>query len=196
MIKTVRQISEPYPSLEEALDALAGVQALPGTRFCYVIPETRVVVSIGDCEVGKEYQGGIKGQVEVILPVAKRIEVWTVQLAQYRLAREQDIELIDTTVKSGYNFLAPRWDMVMRHKHGEITDADYTAEFLPLMIASQAEVPEQWDWLLGHSRIALGCYCRAGAFCHRHLLVDVLEARAKRKGITFVYHGELKRATS
>lgn len=195
MIKTVRQISEPYPSLEEALDALAGVQALPGTRFAYVKPSDFTVVVIADCEVGSEYLGGIKNQEEVILPVAQRIEVWTVQMAQYRLAREEGIEMIDTTVKSGHNFLAPRWDMVMRHKHGEITDAEYTAEFLPLMEATQAECPDRWDWLLSHNRIALACYCRAGAFCHRHLLVDILEKRAKKKGITFVYHGELTRAT-
>ena len=54
------------------------------------------------------------------------IELYTVQLARWRLAQSKNIVVVDTTVKSapksGYGFLAPSWDIVMGVKSGEITE--------------------------------------------------------------------------
>lgn len=124
------------------------------------------------------------------------IEVWTVQMAQWRKAKAAGITLIDTTVKSGDKTFAPSWDMVMTIKAATpenrvAAEETYTHQYRELMRTSWRQNPAAWKALLAHEKIAVACYCTAGVFCHRHPLVDFLEAVAKWEGIPFTRRGEL-----
>ena len=87
---------------------------------------------------------------------------------------------IDVTVKSGSGLgkaMAPTWAMVMGHKQGKITDAEYTAQYIPIM--RRALMDGKWlNELLGLNvkNVCFLCYCRDGKFCHSHLLIDHLLA--------------------
>lgn len=90
---------------------------------------------------------------------------------------------VDTTVKSGMPLLAPTWDIVMGHKKGRITDEEYTEAYLKML-------RDRWDSglkklfqdMLKDNEVTLLCYCRAGKFCHRHILADCLDAAATKWG--------------
>lgn len=119
--------------------------------------------------------------------------LYTVQISQWRVAKERGIEMVDTTVKSGLKFFAPKWEMVQRHKDGDLSDAEYTIRYLKMMEASETEVPHYWAEVASRGTIAIACYCQNGRFCHRYLLVEILRDYCKRHGIEFEYLGELKK---
>ena len=124
------------------------------------------------------------------------IEVWTIQMAQWRKAKEMGIELIDTTVKSGNSVFAPTWEMVMDIKNAtpegrEEAERLYTRRYHLAMQNCWKQHASQWLSLLSKERVAIACYCKAGVFCHRHLLVGYLQKVAEQKGIPFIYKGEL-----
>lgn len=124
------------------------------------------------------------------------IEVWTVQMAQWRRAKELGIELIDTTVKSGDAVFAPTWEMVMEIKNAtpetrEEAERLYTRRYHIAMQNSWKQHPGHWLQLLSKERIAVACYCKPGVFCHRHLLLGYLEKVAIKAGIEFINKGEL-----
>lgn len=81
---------------------------------------------------------------------------------------------LDITVKTGPNWLAPTWDMVMGYKSGEITQDKYTELYYNKMRLSYTHLREYWNWLLKRNEIVLVCFCKAGDFCHRILLADIL----------------------
>lgn len=101
--------------------------------------------------------------------------------------------MLDSTVKSGLKFLAPAWEMVLNHKAGIITDSEYVARYIPMMEDSLIRFPKAWDKLLAMDEVAIACYCKAGAFCHRCLLVEIIRVLCNDRGISFVYMGELKK---
>lgn len=101
---------------------------------------------------------------------------------------------LDITVKSGKGIgkrFAPTWDMVMGVKQGRITEAKYTDRFLSLLRERYRQNEAAFVEVLKRERVVLLCYCRAGAFCHRHLVVDVLEKVARAKGMPFECGGEV-----
>lgn len=102
------------------------------------------------------------------------MEIYTYQIAKWRSLKDSGIELIDTTVKSGFLQLAPRWDMVLGHKQGTVSDQAYTQMYLEILNFWWDEDPMFFEQLQTKPRIALGCYCRSGVFCHRHLLKTFL----------------------
>lgn len=127
-----------------------------------------------------------------------QLKVWTLWLPHWRKAKALDIEVIDTTVKSGLEYLAPTWDMVrMIHDaragklDNQIAEAQYTELYTEKMRESYRNNREAWMSLLRHESIALGCYCAPGEFCHRHLLMGFLEAVARKEGVVFINKGEL-----
>lgn len=124
------------------------------------------------------------------------IEVWTIQMAQWRKAKELGIELIDTTVKSGKSVFAPTWEMVMDIKNATPetrvgAEELYTRRYHTAMQQSWKQHAGQWLELLSKERVAIACYCKPGVFCHRHLLIEYLGKVAVKKGIPFIYKGEL-----
>lgn len=84
---------------------------------------------------------------------------------------------LDISIKSAGEvgrIFAPTWDMVMGTKEGRYTEEEYTTMYLELMRFSYRHYRTKWDRLLQKQRIVLLCYCKAGDFCHRRLLAEIL----------------------
>lgn len=102
------------------------------------------------------------------------MSIYTFQLSQHRRFKDRGVVLIDTTVKSGYHQVAPRWDMVLNHKRGIITDDQYMQDYNKILDFYWFHDPLFFEQLLSIESFALGCYCRPGVFCHRHPLAAFL----------------------
>ena len=114
---------------------------------------------------------------------------------------------LDTTVKSGAGLgkvLAPTWDLVGGIKHHEtegrdprwvryipITRKQYIEGYYTLLRMRYKADSAPFLALLERERFTICCYCAVGAFCHRHLAVDILEKIALAKGLPFIRRGEL-----
>lgn len=118
-------------------------------------------------------------------------QIWTLQISRARKVADREIHLLDTTVKSGNRLFAPSWEMVMGHKEGTISDAEYTATYLARMAKSRLEHPAGWATLLDHTKVAVMCYCTPGKFCHRHLFVPIMKQYLEDQGHTVQLMGEL-----
>lgn len=119
--------------------------------------------------------------------------VYTVQMAKWRECKDRGIELIDTTVKSGDPHFSPTWDMVMGIKQGVISEQDYVEQYRLLMQNSYNNHRPHWEALcLREDPVAIACYCRAGKFCHRHLLLGFLKTICEHHSIPFNYRGEVE----
>lgn len=112
------------------------------------------------------------------------------QIAKRRLVTN-DVVFVDTTVKSGMQAFAPSWDIVMNHKRGVITDDQYIAVYQSMMRHSYANDRSTWLDLCSHPKVAIGCYCGAKHFCHRHLLAVYLKKVCLANNIPFTYCGEI-----
>lgn len=120
------------------------------------------------------------------------LELFTIQMGKWRLARDRGIMFLDTTVKSGDRIFAPQWDMVLGHKNGTVSDEEYTQRYRRLMIDSWVNNRDRWMTLLqSNDQVALACYCPAGQFCHRHLLRGILEELGGKLNLPVRYYGEL-----
>ncbi|QZA70957.1 hypothetical protein AH06_185 [Erwinia phage AH06] len=124
------------------------------------------------------------------------MNVWTIQIARWRLAKTRGIAFLDTTVKSAkeYAFLAPSWEMVMGYKQGSISENQYTELYYELLRSRYKADKQPFLKLLDDFRdkdIAVACFCTPGHFCHRHLLVTILRALTVNANIPFEYKGEL-----
>ncbi len=79
---------------------------------------------------------------------------------------------IDTTVKSAeglWRTFTPTLPMVMGHKNGTLSNAEYTALYLEIL----ARVPgSPWDALASYETQTVLCYCRDGWLCHTHQLME------------------------
>ncbi len=103
--------------------------------------------------------------------------------------------VLDTTVKSGSGLgtiLAPTWEIVMGVKQGRISEAAYTQRYLGILRERFATNRQPFLDILTHEQVTLKCYCRKGAFCHRHLALEVLEKIAVPYGIRFERGGEVE----
>lgn len=119
-------------------------------------------------------------------------KLFTIQVGKWRLAKDRDIKMMDTTVKSGYSIFAPTWDMVLGHKAGTLSDEEYSKLYRNILTTSWQRDRQKWmDFLQDDDIYALACYCQAGKFCHRHLLVKFLQQLCKQLDIPFEYYGEL-----
>jgi len=101
------------------------------------------------------------------------MDLYTTQIYKSR----NDPDLLDITVKGKHpigKVFAPSWDIVMGHKDGKYTDAQYISVYYTMMLDSYAKHRKVWDWVLAQPRVVLACYCPTGNFCHRHLLVEYL----------------------
>lgn len=118
------------------------------------------------------------------------MKLYTAQLGRWREAKKRDIPFINTTVKSGDKTFAPTWDFLMKYKDDQDEEA-YIEKFIPLMRKSYQDNRQVWDDLVDMEVVCLACYCKAGKFCHRKLLVDILQKICLYRGIEFEYLGEL-----
>lgn len=118
------------------------------------------------------------------------IELYTAQISQWRGLKENNIELIDTTVKSGYKEFAPTWDIVTSVKNNVISEQAYVDVYIELMRESYVKHRNVWLHVLTKPKIAIGCYCKPGIFCHRHVLKDYFLKVAEKHNINLTYMGE------
>lgn len=117
--------------------------------------------------------------------------IYTVQISNLRAAHMEDVPVLDITVKSGDRTFAPTWDMVLKYKAGELTTAEYMGHYRRLMLMSQDLYDIRWREIMGKDQIALACYCKPGAFCHRLLLKDMLMELWHAEGEDVIDGGEL-----
>ena len=113
------------------------------------------------------------------------MEAWT---AQYRYTGPYRL---DVTVKGQDPFgklFAPTWDMVMKYKASKGTEADkkiYIEQYHKVILNVIKNHRKEWDELLARKYVVIVCYCPAGEFCHRHLLMHYLTQYGA------VCHGEI-----
>lgn len=119
------------------------------------------------------------------------MKIYTIQMAQWRLAKKLGIRLLDTTVKTGCSEVAPSWDMVAGIKDATMDIETYTTRYHAVIDRSQILYPTFWQDLLTNESIALACYCSKGVFCHRHLLAKRLVSFAESHGVSCESVGEL-----
>ena len=115
---------------------------------------------------------------------------------------------LDTTVKSGAGLgklLAPTWELVGGVKRHETCDRDarwlkytsltyeqYTDSYYALLRQRYQVDAALFVKLVQRERLVICCYCAAGgAFCHRHLAVDILSKIAVHHGLPLICGGEL-----
>ncbi len=127
------------------------------------------------------------------------MDIFTIQNSQWRLARNRDIVMMDTSVKSGFSIFRPTWDMVMEYKRQEIDEAEYTLRYHAHMNASWKANRGKWlETIESKEPMAFGCMCGylnedgTVKFCHRHLLKNIFEKLCNHRGIEFCYYGELR----
>lgn len=85
---------------------------------------------------------------------------------------------LDITVKGsgglGRNF-APTWEMVLGHKRGEVSDAEYTKRYFAILDALPVDTFRRlYRFGQKTGEITFLCYCPDGSFCHTYLLMDYL----------------------
>jgi len=109
------------------------------------------------------------------------LKIYTIQISVARsLKFTKDPRYLDITVKSGDRAFAPTWKMVMGTRNsweGRISQEEYTRQYYDLMRQSYRQNRGRWDEVLAMNEVILACYCRAGSFCHRYLLKDMLMKR-------------------
>ncbi|MDR9785830.1 MAG: hypothetical protein RJR37_00865 [Peptococcaceae bacterium MAG4] len=94
---------------------------------------------------------------------------------------------LDITVRSGDKTFAPTWDMVKAYKAGKITQEGYVEMYCALMRRSYRNNRQRWEEILAMDRVVLVCFCRAGDFCHRLLLAEIMQKLgAEYRGEIFV----------
>ena len=120
------------------------------------------------------------------------MEVYTIQMAQWRKAKERGIQLLDTTVKSGDKVFAPAWGMVEAVKSGRISEEEYSLDYRRMMMMSLKNNASRWKEVIRGEPVAIACYCGYGLFCHRHLLVQYFDEICTSRGIPFEYKGEIQ----
>ncbi len=99
------------------------------------------------------------------------LKFWTAQY-QYPGPHRLDITVKGQDPKGSY--WAPTWDMVMNHKKTG-NDKKYIDEYHKHMIYMITQQPSCWEELLWIDQAVLVCFCKAGNFCHRHLLTYYLK---------------------
>lgn len=119
------------------------------------------------------------------------MKVYTCQMSKHRKVAKLGISFKDVTVKSGDKVFAPTWEILMEYKNGGSENL-YTSKFIPLMRQSYQQNKLAWLELCKMDEVCLACYCKAGDFCHRHIIVDMLERVCKANGIEFERKGEIK----
>lgn len=119
------------------------------------------------------------------------MQLWTIQLAKWRLLQHSDVELIDVTLATGLKWMAPSPLLLASYKGKRCTDAEYEVEFLRLCRERYREKPRPWQRIAQKHRVAFACYCPKDCFCHRLQLIPVYDGICQRMGIEFEYCGEI-----
>ena len=123
------------------------------------------------------------------------MKVMTIQLAKWRKVKSPMV-LMDASIKSGNPLLAPTWGLLSEYKSGLVGDVEYEQRFKDI-IKTRWNTTAEFRQLINDMVVkediqVIGCYCAAGAFCHRHLLVEFLNQYCVKNNLPFEYLGELE----
>jgi hypothetical protein len=122
---------------------------------------------------------------------AKRKEDTTVDkiyTINIRTAKKLGLDYDDITAGSGGGKtpFQPAWDFLKAYQEGHINDEEYTLYFMDLMRERFKEDRGAFnDYFDGGLRL-IACYCKAGDFCHRLLVAELIAA-----GFHYEYGGEI-----
>jgi len=117
--------------------------------------------------------------------------LWTIQMSQWRYARDMNIPLIDITVKSGIKTFAPTWDNLNAYRAGTMSKHEYALAYYDKVINSFTTHAEDWKILERSPNAAFACYCKPGDFCHRHLFAPLAAMYLQSLGCSVLFQGEL-----
>ena len=109
-------------------------------------------------------------------PKVLSTEALVIRTAQMNIAKKQP-DFMDITIKSSKGlgtFFAPTWDIVKGVKSGRLSNDKYTKIYYELIKERITNNKHILDEILSLKSVTLGCYCRKGDFCHRHLVVEIL----------------------
>lgn len=120
------------------------------------------------------------------------LELYTIQMAQWRKAKALGIKFVDITAKSGLAAFAPDMSWVMEYKAGEMSEEEYTRLYSAKMLSSQELYPKYWDHFRNFEKVAIACYCPAGQFCHRRLLADYIKTYLEKQNYPVTLMGEIQ----
>lgn len=76
---------------------------------------------------------------------------------------------LDTSVKSAcleLSKFAPSWDMVTAWKRGDLSEEEYTKQYLPIL----DRAGDAWKNLNKGGEVYISCYCKDTDFCHTKLI--------------------------
>jgi len=121
--------------------------------------------------------------------MSREIELCTIQITKARTL-PFSFTVIDTTVMTGNLAFAPTWAMVHGIKNKTLSEKAYQDQYYRMMQESQIALVKEWESLKQHKRIALACYCRAGLFCHRHLLKTIITEYLEKDDYEVFDNGE------
>lgn len=119
-------------------------------------------------------EAGIKTKV-----ITGKLRVFT-STTHYRGPNRHNI-----TIKSGDKTFAPTWDMVQKMRSGQMKQEEFKSKYYSLMRQSYRKNRKNWQSLLEKEEVVLVCYCPIGTFCHRYILVEILEK------LGAIYEGEI-----
>lgn len=121
------------------------------------------------------------------------MDLYTIQMAQWRKVKGTGVLVSDTTVKGNIDSpFAPDWEFVKAYKDGVIGEREYTSLYTEKMRRSYLQRKEEWLSFLNQEKAVVACFCGPDKFCHRFLLVDILKKVALHHGIPFHYAGEIR----
>lgn len=124
------------------------------------------------------------------------MNIYTIQLSAQSIAIGKGIPVLDITVKSGDPAFAPSWHLVnhvLSNQRSTESVSYYTHHYLEWLETSKLTYPDKWAALRNYDTVALGCYCKPGVFCHRHLLANHIRTYLGHLGDDVNVLGELTR---
>lgn len=128
------------------------------------------------------------------------MKVYTIQLASWREAEKLGIPLLDVTLKSGDKAFAPSKQLLLDYKNNEITIETYVERYKSEMRYSFKRNRERWREVCEMDCVAIACYCGGAnngdvlskeGFCHRYILIELLDYACVYFGIQYRAHGEI-----
>lgn len=122
---------------------------------------------------------------------ADEYQVWTMQISNWRYARQQEIPMLDITVKSGIQAFAPTWENLREYKAGNMSQTEYSHRYYRKVLGTVGSHARDWERLQENKKFALACYCRAGEYCHRHLFAVLAVTYLQSIGQRVQFMGEL-----
>lgn len=102
-----------------------------------------------------------------------------VKLNRAQIGRARGLDVTVKSAKGWAKAFAPTWPMVLDHKAGKLTNAEYTEQYIRILdsIPKGGAVRALWNEGQKTGQVTLLCFCKDGAFCHTYLLIDYLTSK-------------------